>query len=155
VRVGFAGMPDARKLTDPETPHADDASPGGGMRGEISSAMVSIMKQYYGKGPTNARTFFNERYVFCVMEGGLTRSDETLLSAGEEELVRSYRLRFESAITPVITRAVADITGRAVVGYHSQVILDPPHIIEIFILDEPPGRTSHPSGSEDTPQDGN
>ena len=114
------------------------------MRGEISRAMVSIMKQYHGKGPTNARTFINERYVFRVMEGGLTRSDETLLAAGDEALVRSYRLGFESAITPVITRAVADITGRAVAGYHSQVILDPPHIIEIFILDEPPGRVSAP-----------
>jgi uncharacterized protein YbcI len=137
-------MADARKLTDPETPHDDDPSPGGGMRGAISRAMVSIMKQYYGKGPTNARTFFNERYIFCVMEGGLTRSDETLLAAGDEALVRSYRLRFESAITPVITRAVADITGQAVVGYHSQVIYDPPHVIEIFILDEPPGRSAAP-----------
>jgi len=137
-------MADARKLTDPETPHADDASPGGGMRGEISSAMVSIMKKYLGKGPTNARTFFNERYIFCVMEGGLTRADETLLAAGQEDLVRTYRLSFESAITPVITRAVADITQRAVVGYHSQVILDPPHTIEIFILDEPPGRSVAP-----------
>jgi len=137
-------MADARKLTDPENPHADDPTPGGGMRGEISSAMVTTMKQYYGKGPTNARTFFNERYVFCVMEGGLTRSDETLLAAGEEELVRSYRLRFEAVITPVITRAVADITERAVVGYHSQVILDPPHVVEIFILDEPPGRSVAP-----------
>ncbi len=137
-------MADARRLTEPETPHEDDQSPGGGMRGEISSAMVSIMKQYLGKGPTNARTFFNERYVFCVMEGGLTRGDETLLSANEEELVRSYRLRFEAAITPVITRAVADITGRAVLGYHSQVILDPPHVVEIFILDEPPGRSDAP-----------
>lgn len=114
------------------------------MRGEISSAMVGIMKQYYGKGPINARTFVNERYVFCVMEGGLTRSDETLLAAGEEAVVRGYRLSFESAITPVITRAVADITERAVVGYHSQVILDPPHVIEIFILDEPPGRSAAP-----------
>ena len=119
------------------------------MRGAISREMVSIVKQYYGKGPTNARTFFNERYVFCVMEGGLTRSDETLLSAGDDELVRSYRLRFEEAITPVITRAVADITGQAVVGYHSQVILDPPHVIEIFILDEPPGATPRPESSEE------
>jgi uncharacterized protein YbcI len=142
-------MADARKLSEPEKAHADDQSAGGGMRGEISREMVSIMKQYYGKGPTNARTFFNERYVICVMEGGLTRSDETLLSAGEDQLVRSYRLRFEEAITPIITRAVADITGRAVVGYHSQVILDPPHVFEIFILDEPPGATSRRDDSEE------
>jgi hypothetical protein len=31
-----------------------------------------------------------------------------------------------------------------VVGYHSQVILDPPHVIEIFILDEPPGQNPPP-----------
>jgi uncharacterized protein YbcI len=142
-------MADARKLSDPESSHADDQTTGGGMRGEISRELVSIMKQYYGKGPTNARTFFNERYVFCVMEGGLTRSDETLLSAGEDQLVRAYRLRFEEAITPVITRAVADITGRAVVGYHSQVILDPPHVVEIFILDEPPGANPRPEDSDD------
>ena len=78
------------------------------------------------------------------MEGCLTRGDETLLAAGEEDIVRTYRLSFESVITPVITRAVADITGQAVVGYHSQVIMDPPHVIEIFILDEPPGRTVAP-----------
>ncbi len=137
-------MADARKLTEPETPQEDDQSPGGGMRGEISSAMVSLMKQYFGKGPTNARTFFNERYVFCVMEGGLTRSDETLLAADEGDLVRSYRLCYQTAMTPVITRAVADITGRTVLGYHSQMILDPPHVIEIFILDEPPGRNDAP-----------
>jgi uncharacterized protein YbcI len=135
-------MADARKLPDTNTPHAEEVLPGRGLQGQISSAMVSIMKQYYGKGPANARTFINERYVFCVMEGGLTRSDETLLAAGDDALVRSYRLGFESAITPVITRAVADLTERAVVGYHSQVILDPPHIIEIFILDEPPERVS-------------
>jgi uncharacterized protein YbcI len=127
----------------------EDETRAGDMRAQISRTLVSLMKQYLGKGPTNARTFFNDRYVFCVMEGGLTRGDETLLAAGEEDLVRGYRLRFEQAITPVITREVADITGRAVVGYHSQVILDPPHVIEIFILDEPPGHPQAPGEPED------
>ena len=129
----------------------EDGLRSGDMRAQISRAIVSIMKQYLGKGPVNARTFLNERYVFCVMEGGLTRSDETLLASGEGELVRAYRLRFEQAITPVITREVADITGRAVVGYHSQVILEPPHVIEFFILDEPPGHPQAPGdpGGED------
>lgn len=141
-------MADARKLSEPEKVK-DDAPGGGSMRAEISSALVSIMKQYLGKGPTNARTFINERYVFCVMEGGLTRADETLLASHEEDAVRSYRLKLEEVITPVITRAVADITARAVVGYHSQVITDPPHVVEIFILDEPPGPRSDPDGSDD------
>jgi hypothetical protein len=32
---------------------------------------------------------------------------------------------------------------------HSQVILDPPHVVEIFILDEPPGATPRPDDSQD------
>ena len=39
------------------------------------------------------------------------------------------------------------------VGYHSQLILDPPHLIEIFILDEPPGASRRPERSEDADAD--
>ena len=34
------------------------------------------------------------------------------------------------------------------VGYHSQVILDPPHVIQIFIRVEPPGRVAAPEWLE-------
>ena len=69
-------------------------SPTGSVRSEISTAMVRIKRQFYGRGPTKAKTYLNDDYVFCVMEGGLTTNEETLLEAGEEDLVRSYRLRF-------------------------------------------------------------
>lgn len=35
--------------------------------------------------------------------------------------------------------AVEALTGRAVVGYHSQIVFDPPVALEWFILDEPGG----------------
>ncbi len=107
------------------------------IRAAISDTMVGIKKQYYGRGPERAKTFINDEYVFCVMEGGLTRNEETLLAAGQEDLVRMYRLKFQEAMAATMTGAVADITGRAVVGYHSQILFDPPRSIEIFVLDPP------------------
>jgi uncharacterized protein YbcI len=71
------------------------------------------------------------------MEGGLTRNEETLLAAGRDDLVRRYRLEFQEAMTETSTKAVEELTGRSVVGYHSQMLFDPPRSIEIFVLDPP------------------
>ena len=67
----------------------------GDPRAPISNAMVALKKRFYGKGPERARTYLNDDYVFCAMEGGLTRNEETLVEAGEEEAVRQYRLLFQ------------------------------------------------------------
>ena len=55
----------------------------GSVRNAISNAMVAMKKRYYGKGPENARTYLNDNYVFCALEGGLTRNEQTLLAAGK------------------------------------------------------------------------
>ena len=99
--------------------------------------MTGIKKRCYGKGPVKARTYLNDRYVFCALEGGLTKNEQTLLDAGEEDLVRTYRLRFQAVVKDTAMKSVADITGRNVVGYHSQIVFDPVCAFEIFGLDEP------------------
>jgi uncharacterized protein YbcI len=73
-----------------------------------------------------------------VLEGGLTRNEETLLAAGHEAIVRSYRLQFQQAVRDQFTGAVERITGRRVLDYHSQVLFDPPRSFELFVLDGPP-----------------
>jgi uncharacterized protein YbcI len=101
--------------------------------------MVGLKKQFYGKGPSRARTFINENYVFCVLEGGLTRNEETLLEAGKGRTVRDYRLEFQETMTKATTEAVEQVTGRRVLTYNSQMLFDPARSFEIFVLDEPPG----------------
>ena len=107
---------------------------------EISNAMVGLKKQYYGRGPTKSKTYVNDNYVFCVLEGGLTPNEQTLLQHGEEDLVRSYRLRFQEVMSKLSTDAIEKITGRRVIGYHSQIVFDPEYGFEIFVLDGPPQR---------------
>ena len=110
----------------------------GSLRLAISNALVGVKKQLYGKGPVRAKTYINDNYVFSVLEGGLTRNEETLIEAGEHRLVRDYRLRFQEAISTTITSAVEEVTGRKVLAYHSQIVFDPDRAFEIFVLDGPP-----------------
>lgn len=100
--------------------------------------MVSAKAQLYGRGPTRARTYFNDEYVFVVMEGGLLTSEEALVAAGEEGLVRQYRLRFEGVVSDQLSAAIERITRRKVLAHHSQVTFDPPRLFEVFQLDEAP-----------------
>jgi uncharacterized protein YbcI len=102
----------------------------------LSNAMVQAKKQYYGKGPTKARTYVNDDYIFVVMEGGLTVSEETLLDAGHEGLVREYRLRFQEAMATTLKQEVASILNRPVLTYHSQIVFRPTRVFEIFVLGE-------------------
>jgi uncharacterized protein YbcI len=101
----------------------------------VSHVVVHTMKDLYGRGPTHAKTYICDEYVFCVMSGGLTRDEETMIRGGEQEAVRDYRLRFQAVIAPELIRRVEDVLDRKVLTYHSQVLFDPDRLIEIFVLD--------------------
>src|SRR3954464_6120107 len=75
---------------------AAGATSDGSVRAALANAMVGIKKRYYGRGPEGARAYVEDDYIFVVLEGGLTRNEETLLEAGKEELVREYRLAFQA-----------------------------------------------------------
>jgi uncharacterized protein YbcI len=36
------------------------------------------------------------------------------------------------------TAAIERLTGRRVIGYHSQIVFNPEYGFEIFVLDQPP-----------------
>src|ERR1700750_1591450 len=123
------------------TTAARAATPGGqdgSVRAALANALVAMMKQHYGRGPTAAKAWILDDYVFVAMEGGLTRNEETLIADGKEDLVREYRLGFQETMREVSMGAVAGLTGRAVLDYHSQIVFDPPRAFEIFILEPQP-----------------
>src|SRR3954468_15897066 len=88
--------------------------PGGSVRSALANAMVGLKKQYYGRGPTAAKAWILDDYVFVAMEGGLARNEETLIADGKEDLVRRYRLSFQETMSETTTAAVREITGRKV-----------------------------------------
>jgi uncharacterized protein YbcI len=114
---------------------AADGPPPGTLRAAIANAMVGLKKRYYGRGPEAAKAYLEDDYIFVVLEGGLTRNEETLLAAGQEDLVRRYRLTFQEAVAETATGAIEELTGRKVIGYHSQVVFGPMRAFEIFVLE--------------------
>jgi uncharacterized protein YbcI len=102
----------------------------------VSNAVVAIFSECYGRGPTKAKTYIFDNYVFCVLEDILTTVERTLVQNGHEQLVRTVRLTFQEAVSERFTGAVAEIMGRNVVAYHSQVTFHPPMGFEVFVLED-------------------
>jgi uncharacterized protein YbcI len=111
--------------------------PPGSVRTRLANAIAGMLKEHYGRGPDAAKAWIlDDRYAIVILEGGLTRNEETLLAAGHADLVRKYRLQFQEAITATAVGAVEEILERKVITYHSQIVFDPVRCFEIFVLEE-------------------
>jgi uncharacterized protein YbcI len=114
----------------------------GELLAEVSNAIVGVLAECYGRGPTKAKSYMFDEYVVTVLEDFLTTVEQTLVQNGRESLVREVRLTFQEAVADRFMRAVSDVTGREVLTYHSQVTFHPPRGFEIFVL--------KPADGEDT-----
>lgn len=102
----------------------------------VSNGVVAIFSEFYGRGPTKAKTYAFDNLVVTVLEDLFTTVEHTLVAAGKEELVRRVRLTFQEEAADLFTAVVAEATGRKVLAYHSQVTFDPPMGFEIFVLED-------------------
>jgi uncharacterized protein YbcI len=105
----------------------------------VSNAIVTIFSECYGRGPTKAKTYAFDNYLFTVLEDILTTVERTLVERGEEDLVRTVRLTFQETLAERIRSEVARISGREVLAYHSQVTFHPAMGFEIFVLGDEAG----------------
>ena len=104
----------------------------------ISSQLVSLHKQFYGKGPVKAKAFLVNDTVLCLLEGGFTVVERTLIEEGREQTVHEIRRSFQMAMEDKFTAVIEDTLGRQVRAYVSQVHTDPDVAVELFML-EPAG----------------
>ena len=108
----------------------------GGTRGEISAAMVRMFREYYGKGPTRAKTYILDDLVAVVLEETFTRAERTLVERGEIEAIQQIRRRFQRVMEDEFTAVVEQATGRKVRAFLSETSLDPDLSVEMFLLDD-------------------
>jgi uncharacterized protein YbcI len=102
---------------------------------QISTGLVQLHSRYYGKGPTKAKTFLVNDTVICILRGGFTTVEETLVDGGNVEAVYSIRRSFQEAMGDQFKAVVESATGRRVVAYMSQIHHDPDLAAEIFVLE--------------------
>jgi uncharacterized protein YbcI len=102
---------------------------------EITTALVGLHKRFYGKGPVRAKTFLLDNTVLCLLEGGFTIVERTLIDTGRDQIVRDLRHNFQLAMREQYTKIVEERLGRRVVAYLSQVHTDPDVAVELFMLE--------------------
>jgi uncharacterized protein YbcI len=101
----------------------------------ISDGLVALLKEYYGRGPTQAKSYYQDDLVVCILRGGFTRVEETLLEGGRGAAVIEQRMEFQELMRERFEEVVEKATGRSVIGFMSGNQQDPDMMSEVFVLD--------------------
>ncbi len=100
----------------------------------ISDGMVALLKEFYGRGPTQAKTYYHDDLVVCVLRGGFTRVEQTLLDGGQGHAVIQQRMIFQEVMRARFEAVIEHATGRPVIGFMSGNQQNPDMICEVFVL---------------------
>ena len=100
----------------------------------ISEGMVALLKEYYGRGPTRTKTFYEDDLVVCLLRGGFTRVEQTLLEGGRGASVIQQRMDFQDLMRERFNAVIETATGRKVIGFMSGNQQDPNMMCEVFVL---------------------
>ena len=111
-----------------------DGADGGDMA-SITRELVGLHGEYYGKGPTRARSYMVSDTVVSILEGGFTTVEATLIAEGKSRAVHEVRRSSQSAMEERFRAVVENATGRKVIAYLSQTHTDPDLAVELFVLD--------------------
>jgi uncharacterized protein YbcI len=113
-----------------------DRSSLGEIRATISNEIVRLQAEYYGKGPTKAKTYIVEDLVVVVLEETFTRAEKTLAERGEREAIEHIRRRFQQQMADAFTSVVEQATGRKVRAFLSETAIEHDVSVETFLLAE-------------------
>jgi len=108
----------------------------GEMRAMISKEIVRLQAEYYGKGPTKAKTYIVEDLVVVVLEETFTRAEKTLAERGERDAIQHIRRRFQQQMADNFTSVVEQATGRRVRAFLSETDIETDVSVETFLLAE-------------------
>ena len=106
----------------------------GEVRTAISEGIVALLKDFYGTGPTRAKTYVADDLVVCVLRGGFTKAEQTLLEGGRGQAVLSQRVEFQEVMRERFVAVVEQATGRRVIGFMASSQQDPDMLCEVFVL---------------------
>ena len=100
----------------------------------ISDGMVALLKEFYGRGPTRTKSYYEDDLVVCVLRGGFSRVEQTLLDGGRGAAVIAQRMEFQEVMRERFHGVIEQATGRRVIGFMSGNQQHPDMMCEVFIL---------------------
>jgi uncharacterized protein YbcI len=99
----------------------------------VSNAMVKLHKEQFGRGPTNARSYFaGPDTLVCTLEDSLLPAERTMVEMGEDQRVRESRMFLQVATQAQFVGAVEEIVSRKVRAFASAIDPAPGVVFEFF-----------------------
>jgi uncharacterized protein YbcI len=105
----------------------------------ISRRIVGLHKEFYGRGPTKAKTYFADDLLVVLMRGGFSKAEQTLLQEGRGDSVIQQRLDFQDVMKERFIEVIEDELGRKVAGMMSASHQEPDLLGQMFILEPEDG----------------
>jgi len=100
----------------------------------ISDGMVALLKEFYGRGPSRAKSYYQDDLVVCLLRGGFSQVEQTLLEGGRGSAVIQQRMEFQDLMRGRFEAVIKAATGRDVIGFMSGNQQGPDIMCEVFIL---------------------
>jgi uncharacterized protein YbcI len=111
---------------------------GGHLLAAISTRIVAILREHYGRGPMKAKTYALDDIIVVVMRGsGFTPLEQTIMDSGEPDRVVSMREEFQRVMADLYKQTIEELTQRKVLAFLSQAHVEPDITMEIFFVDGP------------------
>jgi uncharacterized protein YbcI len=111
---------------------------GGNLLAAISTRVVAILREHYGRGPMKAKTYILDDIIVVVMRGsGFTALEQTIMDSGRPDRVVAMREDFQQVMQYRYKETIKELTGRNVTAFLSQAHVEPDITIEIFFIDGP------------------
>jgi uncharacterized protein YbcI len=107
----------------------------GTLRSEISTAIVGLYKQHFGKGPTHCRTYLEPDLVVVILGEGYTVAEQTLFEAGKWYEVRQARQIWQDSMQQRFVETIEKLTQRQVKAFMSANRQEPDYAVELFVLE--------------------
>ncbi|MGI9100669.1 MAG: DUF2294 domain-containing protein [Solirubrobacteraceae bacterium] len=130
-------MPDAA-----DTPAAPEIVPIRSMSAAISNAVVGLLHDYTGRGPTKVRTTIGPDTIVVTLRDSLTKAERTLAGRGQALEVLAMRRAFQDTMREDLIAAVEALTARSVEAFLSDNLHDPDVAVEIFLMNPIDGESN-------------
>jgi uncharacterized protein YbcI len=117
----------------------------GPLGAEISNAVVRLVHEYTGRGPTRARTHFIKDLVVVELRDTLTKGEKSLVSDGRSQVVLDMRKAYQQTMRSDLVGTIERLTGRTVAAFFSDNSIDPDMALEAFALEPEPEPEPEPT----------
>ena len=115
------------------------------MRGQllsaISTGIVKLLREHYGRGPIKAKTYALDDIIVCVLRGsGFTALEQTMMDSSDadrSDRVVAMREDFQRLMAQRYKALIEELTGREVLAFLSQAHVEPDITLEVFFIDRP------------------